>query len=33
MSVTRTRNPRMHGLPPHLPGSNVMRSSNFMAAR
>jgi hypothetical protein len=32
MSVTRTRNPRMHGRPPHLSGSTVMRSRRFMLA-
>ena len=31
MSVTRMRKPRMHGRPPHFPGSTVMRSNKFMA--
>src|SRR5437667_11500418 len=30
MSATRIRIPRMHGRPPHLPGSTVMRSRSFM---
>src|SRR5207247_8118745 len=32
ISVTRMRIPRMHGRPPHLPGSTVMRLRSFMAA-
>jgi hypothetical protein len=30
-SVTRMRNPRIQGRPPHLPGSTVMRSKSFVA--
>ena len=31
--MTRIRLPRMQGCPPHLPGSNVIRSSSFTTPR
>src|SRR6266436_5499361 len=32
-SVTRMRKPRMHGRPPHLSRSTVMRSKSFIPAQ